>query len=94
MENPTHSTTPQTQEEFMSLFDYLGRAAGTELGKEVHTEAKKQNVPMQTKDVSTPNYTGKVMMYPKNFLDKYFSTASTTNSEAPINSSSPDDLPF
>jgi len=78
--------TPQPGEEFMSLFDYLGKPAGAQLGREVHAKAKEQKEKMKSKPVSMPNYTGKVMMYRKSFLDKYFHPTSTPTSS--------DDLPF
>ena len=56
----------------MSLYDYLGRAAGPELGQRVATAAAAQKVKFQTKLVDHKGYTGDVMMYPKEFLDKFF----------------------
>jgi hypothetical protein len=70
------------ESEYLSLYDYLGRAAGGELGKAVADAASKAKVGFQTKEVSNPRYTGTVMMYPKFFLDEYFKTDQT------------DDLPF
>lgn len=58
--------------EMMSLYEYLGKAAGSELGKAVAAAAVKAQVPMQTQEVSNSKYTGKVLMYPKTFLDNYF----------------------
>jgi hypothetical protein len=60
------------QEQYQSLYDYLKRPAGTDLGKLVFTEAKKQNIKVQHRDVSNSNYTGKVMVYPTSFLENYF----------------------
>ena len=56
----------------MSLYDYLGRAAGMELGEEVARIAIKEGVQMDSREVSNPKYTGKVMLYPEEFLEKYF----------------------
>lgn len=58
--------------EYLSLYDYLKKPAGGELGKEVAKAASKAGVKLQTREVSTPNYTGKVLLYPKDFLDFYF----------------------
>jgi hypothetical protein len=58
--------------EMLSLYDYLGKAAGEELGKEVWTAAAEANVPTQLREISNPKYTGKVTLYPKDFLDFYF----------------------
>ena len=58
--------------EMVSLYDYLGRAAGPELGKQVATAAAKAGVKGETRQVSNPVYKGPVMLYPKAFLDLYF----------------------
>jgi len=58
--------------EYLSLYDYLGKAAGSELGLEVSIEAKKHGIEIKTKEVSTPNYEGIIQMYPKDFLEFYF----------------------
>lgn len=58
--------------EFKSLYDYLGRKAGPELGKIVYQTAKIDKIPVQQKDVSNPLYEGKVMMYPTEWLNKFF----------------------
>lgn len=58
----------------LSLFDHLGKAAGAELGKEVYDAAvkKKIHTKLETREVSNRKYTGKIMLYPKWFLDEYF----------------------
>jgi hypothetical protein len=58
--------------EYLSLYDYLKRPAGGELGREVAQAASKAGVKLQTREVSTPNYTGIVYLYPKDFLDVHF----------------------
>ena len=57
---------------YLSLFDYLGKAAGSTLGKQVAEAAKEAKVPHEIRYVSNPTYTGNVMLYPKSFLDDYF----------------------
>lgn len=66
----------------VSLFEYLGKPAGGQLGKQVYEAAKTNKVKTTTKEVKNKNYSGKVMMYPKEFLDGFFKTPQT------------DDLPF
>lgn len=61
------------EDEFMSLFDYLGRAAGSSLGQSVAYKAAEEGVEHRIKEVSNPRYSGPIMMYPKWFLDEYFS---------------------
>ena len=61
-----------TEENMISLYDYLGKPAGSDLGKVVSTAAKKANIKVTTRDVSNTKYTGKIMLYPKEFLVNYF----------------------
>ena len=56
----------------MSLYDYLGRAAGPELGQEVANAARKAGVKGEIREVSNPKYRGPVMLWPTAFLDLYF----------------------
>ena len=56
----------------VSLYDYLGRAAGPKLGKDVFVAAVAKKVNTTTKQVSNPVYKGKIVMYPKSFLNEYF----------------------
>jgi hypothetical protein len=56
----------------VSLFDYLGHAAGKELGKEVAEVAASMGIPIKTKQVSNPSYSGTICMYPETFLELYF----------------------
>ena len=58
--------------EMISLYDYLGRAAGPELGKQVATAAAKAGVKHEIREVSNIKYTGPIMLYPRSFLDLYF----------------------
>jgi hypothetical protein len=58
--------------EMVSLYDYLGRAAGPDLGKQVATAAAKAGVKHEIREVSNPKYKGPIMLYPKSFLDLYF----------------------
>lgn len=56
----------------MSLYEYLGRAAGSELGKHVASTAVALKETIQEQDVSNPKYTSKVKLYRREFLDEYF----------------------
>ena len=58
--------------EYLSLYDYLGKAAGNDLGKEVASAAYQAGVKMQEREISNPKYTGIVHLYPKDFLEFYF----------------------
>lgn len=57
---------------YMSLFDYLGKAAGTQLGAEVWTVAYGGKVPILSRFIKTKTYKGKVNLYPLDFLEDYF----------------------
>ena len=61
------------QENYISLYDYLGKAAGVELGKQVHEYAKIKNIKPQIREVKNPKYTGNVMLYPKSLIQEFFS---------------------
>ena len=56
----------------MSLYDYLGHAAGSDLGQKVATAARQAGVRGEMREVSNPVYKGNVMLWPKAFLDLYF----------------------
>lgn len=75
----------------LSLYDYLGYAAGEKLGKEVAEAAIKSQVKIETREISNPKYTGKVMLYPENFLKEYFQSK---QSKVVLSSYEDDDLPF
>ncbi len=64
-------------EEFLSLYDYLGCAAGIELGKQVATYASELKVGFKIRPISNAKYTGNVMTYPKSFLEWYFKESDT-----------------
>lgn len=62
------------QEPTVSLFDYLGYAAGAQLGKEVATAAMKCKEKIAQKQISTRTYTGNVLMYRPQFLKEFFNS--------------------
>jgi len=60
---------------FLSLYDYLGHAAGPKLGRLVNEYAKiRKNIPTKLKQINNPKYNGYVFTYPKEFLDEFFAT--------------------
>jgi hypothetical protein len=67
------------EEIMLSLYDFLGKAAGTELGAEIYKESQNKNVKtkVKTREISNKAYTGKVMLYPKSFLEEYFNKTKT-----------------
>lgn len=56
----------------VTLFEFLNKPAGGELGKAVNKAAQEQKIPFEQKEIDTPKYKGKVFVYPKMFLTKYF----------------------
>jgi hypothetical protein len=58
--------------EMKSLYEYLGRAAGSELGKAVATAATRAKVKIDSHEVSNSKYTGTILKYPVSFLNEYF----------------------
>ena len=53
---------------YLSLYDYLGCAAGGELGQRIAYEAAKSKVNIKTKTIENPGYKGRIQMYPEDFL--------------------------
>ena len=60
------------ENQMLSLYDYLGKAAGGELGRMVFRISQTKKIKVGVKEVSNPAYSGKILMYPKSFLDEYF----------------------
>ena len=56
----------------LSLYDYLGRAAGKSLGGEVFRTAMALKETVEERAISNPAYTGNVHLYRREFLDEYF----------------------
>lgn len=77
--------------DYVSLYDYLGRAAGSDLGKAVAVAAKEKNIKVNTRFVKNSKYTGNVLLYPKAFLQEYFNT---TSLERKISETQDNTLPF
>ena len=58
--------------QMMSLYEYLGKAAGAELGKEVAQYAMALRAKIDKREVNTSSYKGDVLLYERQFLDQYF----------------------
>ena len=57
---------------YLSLYDYLGKAAGQKLGAEVNKAAIEKKIKFQQRFISNPAYHGNVHLYPIEFLNEYF----------------------
>lgn len=62
----------EQQQELVSLFDYLGYAAGSELGKQVAETAAKLKEPIGARHITNTRYKGLVHLYRPQFLKEYF----------------------
>jgi hypothetical protein len=79
-ENPIKVYEMEIKEEpTVSLFDYLGYAAGPRLGKEVAEEAVRCNEKIAKKAISTRTYTGDVLLYRPQFLKEFFNSKQNLN---------------
>ena len=58
--------------EYLSLYEYLGRAAGSKLGKIVMAIALEEGVTFRQKNVPHSGFKQRVITYPKHFLVEYF----------------------
>ena len=58
--------------ELISLFDYLGYAAGKALGGSVKSYAELRKAKWGVRKISNPTYKGNVMLYERQFIDEYF----------------------
>ena len=73
--NQTEGMKPNINTENMkmiSLYDYLGHAAGSDLGKQVAYAAAKAGIKSEIREVSHVGYKGPIMLYPRQFLDNFF----------------------
>ena len=73
-ENPikVYQMEIKPEPEMVSLFDFLGHAAGASLGAAVYGVARRTREKVETRIVETKTYKGKVMLYRKAFLNDYF----------------------
>ena len=65
----------------ISLYDYLGYAAGAQLGKEVAAVATKTKEKIGKRFVTNTRYKGEVLLYRREFLQEYFSTKRNSDIE-------------
>ena len=56
----------------ISLYDYLGHAAGPDLGKKVASAAARAKVKHEIREVNHKGWNGPIMLYPRDFLDNFF----------------------
>jgi len=70
--NQYNNTKTDNSMNMISLYDYLGRAAGPDLGKQVASAAAKAGVKHKIRELNHRGWRGPVQLYPRAFLDLYF----------------------
>ena len=65
---------------YISLFDYLGKPAGKEVGGRVNERAREFGITCLKRFVRNKKYVGKVNLYPEAFLEYYFTNSNNMNS--------------
>jgi len=55
-----------------SIYDFLGKAGGSKLGKLVYKEARDLFITVNEREVQHKGFTGKVLLYPRSFLQEFF----------------------
>jgi len=81
-------------EQYLSLFEYLNKPAGSELGKQVAQRARIMKITTTSHEVSNPSYSGRIQKYPISFLDSYFRPPSIEAVVAVTVQTEDDELPF
>ena len=76
--------------EYISLYDYLGKASGLELGTQVKKYADENEIPFSTKHITQGGYDGNVLTYPKTWRELDFREPPQEENLDQIK----DDLPF
>lgn len=71
-------------DKMMSLYEFLGKPAGNDLGKKVYLAARAKGASFSQREVSNPKYKGMVMVYPESFLKEYFKTNEETEYDTPF----------
>jgi hypothetical protein len=68
--------------EYLSLYDYLGRAAGSELGYEVATIASEAKIEVRKRPApSVSPYSKPINLYPLDFLQAVLTVQATINKQ-------------
>ena len=70
--NQTEGMNKTENMKMISLYDYLGTAAASALGKKVAYAAAKAGIKSDIREVNHVGYKGPIMLYPRQFLDNFF----------------------
>ncbi len=55
---------------FLSIFEYSGKPAGTKLGGFIYNKSRHQGIKIKTKDITSKNYQGRIILYPESWLSE------------------------
>ena len=76
-------TGPPT--EMVSIYEYIGNKTPLKgIGDKVYKKAKQVDAKISNKEVITTNYTGKILLYERVFLDMYYNAVVGTMNTTPI----------
>lgn len=81
IDNAVATTGPPN--EMVSIYEYIGNKTPEKgIGDKVYKKAKQVDAKIGNKEVSTTNYTGKILLYERVFLDMYYNAVvGNTNTE-------------
>jgi len=81
--------------EMLTVFEYLGnKTPEPGIGEKVYKYAVSTSAKIESKEVSTNKYTGKVMMYQRSMLDVFFNKTTTSPVDTTSIIEDDYDLPF
>lgn len=80
--------------EYHSLYEYLGYAAGPDLGDKVNKAAIKSKQKYVTQHIEQGGYKGEVFCYTPKFLDEYFYEVENKETYNKYPEPEEEDLPF
>lgn len=83
-----------TNTDLISLFEYKGIPAGKEIGGYIYRNAKYQGIKTGIKEIKSKNYNGKVVMYPKSWLDENLGFLMEHYADRKSQNNDNNDLPF
>ena len=85
---PIKNTTPISTgppNEMVSIYEYIGNKTPEKgIGDKVYKKAKQVDAKIGNKEVITMNYTGKILLYERVFLDMYYNAVVGTMNTTPV----------
>ena len=85
---PINNTAPVytgPPNEMVSIYEYIGNKTPEKgIGDKVYKKAKQVDAKIGNKEVITMNYTGKILLYERVFLDMYYNAVVGTMNTTPV----------